>query len=266
MIGEDFDWRQYIDNYEDLKIHLKNESEARNHYIDFGIKEGRTYKMRKREELSKKYLNGNGIEIGALHRPLKVFDVNVKYIDRISEKELREQYPELNNEKICVDMIDDGERLEKIKDGEVDFIIANHFLEHCEDLIGTLKTHLNKLKSGGILFYAVPDKKYTFDIDRDMTTYEHILKDHQDGGQKSRYDHYKDWVYNIKVNREGGNEEEKIKNLMNIKYSIHFHVWDYDRFKEIIGKIKNYLNNFEIVKYTQNKDIDNEIIIILRKE
>ena len=266
MIEADFDWRQYIDNYEDLKIHLKSEKEAREHYINFGKKEKRTYKMKKREELSKKYLNGNGVEIGALHRPLKLFDVNVKYIDRMNEKELREQYPELNNDKIYVDIIDDGEKLEKIKEGELDFIIANHFLEHCENLIGTLEKHLTKIKRGGILYYAVPDKRYTFDIDREMTTYEHILEDYKDGGEKAKYDHYKDWVYNIKVNKEGGNEKEKIKDLINRNYSIHFHVWDYDRFKEIMENIRNYLNNFELVEYTQNQDIDNEIIIILRKE
>ena len=36
---------------------------------------------------------------------------------------------------VPVGCIDDGERLGKIADASQDFVIANHFLEHCQDPI-----------------------------------------------------------------------------------------------------------------------------------
>ena len=51
------------------------------------------------ESIAKKYIAGNGIEIGALHKPLKVPEsAKVKYVDRMSTSSLRKQYPELNSE------------------------------------------------------------------------------------------------------------------------------------------------------------------------
>lgn len=38
-----FDWNFYINNYEDLKIHLKNETDAINHYLSMGFYERRKY-------------------------------------------------------------------------------------------------------------------------------------------------------------------------------------------------------------------------------
>ena len=37
-----------------------------------------------------------------------------------------------------------------------DFIIANHFLEHAQDPIRTIKRHLEVLKPGGVLFLYLP--------------------------------------------------------------------------------------------------------------
>ena len=48
--------------------------------------------------LASKYLSGAGIEIGALHVPLKVGrSASVKYVDRLSKRELRKLYPELDS-------------------------------------------------------------------------------------------------------------------------------------------------------------------------
>lgn len=91
-----------------------------------------------RNLLSKIYLHGNGIEIGALHNPLwKTDDVKVRYVDIMSVDDLRLQYPELSNYNLVpVDIIDNGEKLEKVNDESLDFIICNHMLEHCENPIG----------------------------------------------------------------------------------------------------------------------------------
>lgn len=43
-LPDDFDWKIYVSLYGDLKKHLKNEDQAKAHYLINGIKEGRRYK------------------------------------------------------------------------------------------------------------------------------------------------------------------------------------------------------------------------------
>ena len=83
------------------------------------------------------FLRGTGIEIGALHEPLIVpRRVTVRYVDRMRSPQLRHQYPELSRaDLVDVDIVDDGELLATIPDGSQDFVVANHFIEHCQDPI-----------------------------------------------------------------------------------------------------------------------------------
>ena len=128
-----------------------------------------------RENIADLDLQGQGIEIGALHHPLVVpKDVKVLYVDRMSVADLRKQYPELNDLPLIeADILANGEDLETIADNTQDFVIANHFIEHCQDTIGTIENMLRVLKPGGILYSAIPDKRGSFDIDRDVTSIEH---------------------------------------------------------------------------------------------
>ena len=102
-----------------------------------------------RESIARMYIKGKGIEIGALHTPLCVSkSAQVTYLDRMSIPDLKKHYPELNSKNLVpIDIIDDGERLSKIPDSTQDFVIANHFLEHCQNPIGTSKAQPRR--SGG---------------------------------------------------------------------------------------------------------------------
>ena len=97
------------------------------------------------------YLHGRGIEIGALHKPLKIGDrgrAKVFYVDRLPLDELRQQYPELNGLPLVTpDIIDDGGVLERIEDGTIDFIIANHLIEHLDNPLLALENWCRKLNS-----------------------------------------------------------------------------------------------------------------------
>ena len=101
-----------------------------------------------RNVLADTFLAGEGIEIGGLHIPLRVpRSVRLRYVDRMPAAELRRQYPELANEKLVpIHIIDDGERLATFEDDSQDFIIANHFIEHTQDPIGTIKRFLQVLR------------------------------------------------------------------------------------------------------------------------
>ena len=145
----------------------------------------------------------------ALHRPLWVpRAAQVSYLDRFSTEELYRQYPRLTAHKLVpVDIVDDGERLARLADGSQDFVIANHFLEHCQDPIGTLLHFFRVLRNEGILFLSVPDKRYTFDRDRPVTPLKHLLADHQDGAELTRREHVAEYVApGLEGRRPGGNQ------------------------------------------------------------
>lgn len=180
-----------------------------------------------RVSLALNYLVGEGLEIGGLQRPLLVGkSAQVKYVDRMPVSELRRHYPELaSTDLVEVDIVDDGERLETIADFSQDFVIANHFIEHCQNPILFIKYMLRVLRSGGIVYLAIPDKCYTFDQDRPDTPFEHLLRDYRDGPEWSRKQHFLEWArYVNEVSDEMG-IDNRANELMQMGYSIHFHGW-----------------------------------------
>ena len=206
---------------------------------------------------------GSGIEIGALHHPMQVpKGVKVKYVDRLTLEKLREQYPELNKmQLIKADVIVDGETLEAIESFTQDFVIANHFLEHCQNPILAIENMLRVLKNSGILFLSIPDKRYTFDINRPITTYDHLVKDYTEGPEVSRRQHFEEWVRLANKVTDDTEVERQIKHLMEINYSIHFHVWTETEMIDFFLKQKS-AHDFEIELILRNI---NEIIFVLKK-
>lgn len=203
-----------------------------------------------RRFLAGRYLVGRGLEIGALHHPLPVpSSVHVRYVDRLSVAELRSHYPELAALPLVpLDLIDDGETLTKVPDNSQDFVIANHFLEHCEDPIKTLRTFFRVLRSGGILYLAVPEKHHTFDRDRPVTTLAHLWADHRMGPTRSRREHYQEWVKLVDKKTDPLEAEQLVTRLESRKYSIHFHVWDQSAWLEFIQAMQvHYQFKFEVL-------------------
>lgn len=180
-----------------------------------------------RKVLADTFLAGEGIEIGALHLPLRVpRAARVRYVDRMPVLELRQHYPELANETLVpVEIIDDGEKLTTFENELQDFIIANHFLEHAQDPIGTIHRLLQVLRPQGILYLAVPDKRFTFDVGRPLTTLDHLIRDYTEGPQWSCESHFREWVEIVCQIQGGDAQEGAVRELMEKNYSIHFHVW-----------------------------------------
>ena len=189
----------------------------------------------RRRRLATRYLRGNGIEVGALHQPLKVPSAaTVRYVDRMTVDDLREHYPELAHAPLVpVDIVDDGETLASQPDASADFIIANHFIEHTQNPLGTLANHLRVLRPGGILYMAVPDRHRTFDVDRSATALQHLVQDYSDGPEGSRSEHFAEWarfVDRVPADQVAARAQE----LERQDYSIHFHVWTVDEFSEVL--------------------------------
>jgi hypothetical protein len=120
---------------------------------------------------------------------------------------------------------------------------------------------------------AVPDKRFTFDIDREETSMGHLWEDHLDGAAKSRKVHYYEWAkfverHNGTLPKDASNETiiERASYLERKNYSIHFHVWCCQSFLNLLEELRktqtvsfNYLFSGSFPSRQEN-------IFILQKE
>jgi SAM-dependent methyltransferase len=221
----------------------------------------------KRRRLST-WLRGEGIEIGALNVPLGLHrKARVRYVDRLTVDEQRKQYPELADKQLApVDVIGSAEDLSAFDDGSLDFVVANHLLEHLEDPIAGLLEFSRVLKPGGVLYLGLPDQRRTFDRERELTSVEHLLRDHEEGAVTSRRDHYVEWARDV-AHVQPGELDSYVDSSMSDGYSIHFHCWQPDTFLDFLVSVRDKFGlDFEVLAFAppENED-DVEFIVVLAK-
>jgi SAM-dependent methyltransferase len=217
-----------------------------------------------RAGLAAKFLSGSGIEIGALQRRLEVpSDCRVRYVDRMRLDDLLRHYPELKDHPLqAPHLIDDGEELEKIADGSQDFVIANHFFEHSENPIRTLTNLVRVLRMRGILFMAVPDKNYTFDLARPLTSYQTLTQTYLTSVRPDRAALYREWARYVE-HQPAEEVEARGAELLRTGYSIHFNIWTAD---SLLGFLLRSRADFEIpFEIASILCCDNEVIVLLER-
>ena len=216
-----------------------------------------------REELADAFLAGSGVEIGPLHSPLRLPPhASVRYVDRMPVTLLRRHYPELGELPLIeIDIGDDGERLAKIRAESQDFVIANHLLEHTGDPISTIGNWLRVLRPGGVIYLAVPDKRYTFDIEREPTPLQHMVRDHTDGPDSSRHQHFEEWARHVEQVAED-RVAERADILERIDYSVHTHVFTERRLLELIFACDDLVGPVEVEAMRRS---GLETLVVIRK-
>ena len=121
---------------------------------------------------------GLGLEIGALTTPLLTPALGpVEYADHLSTAGLREKYrddPNVDIGGIVEVTYVLGDRRMPAVTGTDRFhhVAASHVIEHAPNLIGWLEDIRSVLRPGGVLALVVPDKRYTFDVTRRVSTVE----------------------------------------------------------------------------------------------
>jgi SAM-dependent methyltransferase len=218
-----------------------------------------------RETIAAHYLRGAGLEIGALHRPLRMPPgALVRFVDMAPAETLRNRFPEVGH-VTSPDIVDDGETLRTIADASQDFVVANHFLEHTEDPFSTLRTFLRVLKPGGFIFMAIPDKRWTFDAPRPVTDLAHLLRDYREGPETSRSGHYDEWL-RIIDGFSGDVLEERRAAFIRDRVNIHFHVWTIDEMSEMFAAARRELALPLEIKLCYADPPNLEVVWVLQKE
>jgi len=124
---------------------------------------------------------------------------------------------------------------------------------------------LRVIKPGGIIFLAVPDKRYTFDKSRSVTTLSHIIQDYENSPVHGKEQHFYEWAKIFSAERDEASIAAYTKNLIAADYSIHFHVWTKKDMDELLIYLMTVLKfDFEIV-LSLRPDGSNENVYILKK-
>jgi hypothetical protein len=112
---------------------------------------------------------------------------------------------------------------------------------------------------------AIPDKRRTFDINRERTPLDHMVLDYQQPSEERDRQHYLEYAG---IEYPDSQEREKeAKRLKSIDYSIHYHVFIEQDILDIVNRCNKHASvKFEEVytKHTAKNKADNEFIIILK--
>lgn len=209
---------------------------------------------------------GQGVEIGALYKPIRVGrNAKVFYVEKYDEEKLKKLYEHDANFDVDVDITDDAEKLNNVKPESMDFVVCCSCLEHLENPLGAIRNHLRVLKPGGLLYYTLPDMRYTFDKPREITTFEHLVRDDREGPLSSRAEHYLEWAIKVLHKEDPKPEADKLIETMG---DIHFHTWTCYSLSDMLSKIcSHFENKVELLSFQRNTfDGENEMLIIMQKQ
>ena len=181
-----------------------------------------------KKKITKKYLKGEGAEIGAGNQPFSN-NKNIIYFDKyISDKSPK------NSIKSDAESI-------RANNEQFDFLISCHCLEHCPNTIKVLNEWSRILKNRGKLILILPHGKKTFDKGRELHNLKHHLNDFQkkiDYADNTHLDEFinitlkncKDKWINSAPRLNGKIDQNWLIN----EGLVHYHVWTEVEMSEIL--------------------------------
>lgn len=167
--------------------------------------------------------------------------------------------------KIGYQYIREATDLAGIESNSYDFLLSCHSLEHTANPIKALKEWNRVLKPNGDLILVLPDKNFTFDELRPITTIEHLKKDYESQIGEDDATHFDEVINLHKMNKDNGVEtkQELIDRTLNnyINRCVHHHVFDFTLIKQMLEftgfsvKIQQWIAPFHLLTIA-NKNVD----------
>jgi len=184
-------------------------------------------------------LTGHGLEIGAFHQPAVIpAHCTIEYCDAQSKQEAIKLFPELNiNDLVDVHYICDldKEGLSLFESEHFDFVVFNHVIEHVANPIKVISELFRITKSGGHVVISAPDKKFTFDRHRALTSFAHLKEEYEKNVTQVTDAHYIDFLQNVHPEVFQLSPEKQQARLDSVKNRReHAHVWDSNTFSEFM--------------------------------
>ena len=134
--------------------------------------------------------------------------------------------------------IGEAAHLKEVKDASYDFVLSCHSLEHVANPIKALKDWSRVMKSKGRLVLVLPDKEFTFDNKRPITTLAHLIEDYKNNTTEEDSTHFEEVIalHDFKQDAFVQSKEDLIKRTkLNIENrAVHHHVFNLDLVKELL--------------------------------
>jgi SAM-dependent methyltransferase len=126
--------------------------------------------------------------------------------------------------------------VERIGRGSLDFVVANHLLEHLVNPLRFLEQCFEVLKVGGLLYLGLPDKRHIFDRDRRRTPLEDVIARHEAGATALTDEQIAEFVNQVEQPAEplrpGDPAQREVFELHRCR-SVHVNVWLLDDIIEL---------------------------------
>lgn len=141
-----------------------------------------------------------GVEIGPGFRPANIPTACLesrKFIDKWTSEQTKGFRSELRGFWVLeADIVDDATALDSIKDGVLDYVIANHVLEYLHDPIEAMANWIRVLRPGGRLYVSVLNKCNSVARTRVVTSWDHFVSEHGivEKQAENQYEHTKEWA------------------------------------------------------------------------
>ncbi len=221
--------------------------------------------MQPRPHRDKVYANlsGRGLEIGAFHEPAIVSEcAKVEYFDAMDATRAAELFPEIPaSDFVAVDHIGDIDRngLSQFKDGQFDFLICNHVIEHVANPIKLVRDVFRITRPGGSVVLSAPDKNYTYDKARPLTTYDHLWSDFENDVTENDDEHYMDFFRGAAPHVLEVDPVHLPHNIQRVRERReHAHVWDSDSFRSFMNETLDRLK-VERTQFAENIGPENDM-------
>jgi SAM-dependent methyltransferase len=202
-------------------------------------------------QLAKQFEGLNGIEIGgpsALFNLKGAFPVYLyaQSVDGVNFSDSTIWEGQISNgdyhycqHKIGKQFIAEGFDLSFIENKQYDFILSCHSLEHIANPLKALLEWNRVVKIGGRIALVLPDKNFTFDVNRSITKFEHLLEDLNNNTTELDTTHFSEIIELHDLSRDIIDSKEALKNRVEQNEQIravHHHVFDF----ALISQMLNY--------------------------
>jgi|SRR5436190_11741467 len=158
--------------------------------------------------------------------------------------------------------IREATNLKEIASASYDFVLSCHSLEHVANPLKAIQEWKRILKPSGLFVLVLPDKRYTFDINRPYTTMNHLLEDYKANTGEDDSTHFNEILELHEFEKDAGADSklvlnDRLKTNLASRY-VHHHVFNFDLVDEM-------LKYFSFEKIYQQEAHPFHLITIARK-
>lgn len=227
--------------------------------------------------------DGAGLELSPGATPIvEKASRNVLYCDKFGPEEWPKLYP--GAKFVDVDAVLADRALDQVffKD-QFDYIVSSHVIEHIPDFIQFFISASNVLRSNGVIVSLLPDKRYTFDVLRRISSVEDIESAHlaklTNPSQAMIEDFYRNcdmnataeglWSGTYKPQRSHTSEQasSQISGADPKKIDSHCFTFTPDSFKILIEHvIDKYVHNLSLIEIVDTPRGSNEFLVHIKKQ